>query len=124
MRFRYFNPNPIKSSGGDCVVRMLCAVTGKTWRDCFLDLVEKSLDIGDMPSVNATWVSLLYDMGYKRYSLPNSCPDCYTIKDFAIEHPEGVYVVGTGSHVVAVINGKYYDTWDSGDEIPMFYLRR
>lgn len=125
MRYRYYNPNPIKSNGGDCVVRMLCCVTGKPWVDVYLDLVEKGLEMGDMPSVNATWVAYLRDLGFKRYSVPDTCPeDCYTIEDFCIDHPNGVYVLGTGSHVVCVKDGFYYDSWDSGKEVPMFYLRR
>ena len=34
--------------------------------------------------------------------------------------PKGTYVLGTGNHVVAVVNGDYYDMWDSGDEIPAY----
>jgi hypothetical protein len=28
-------------------------------------------------------------------------------------------MLATGTHVVAVIDGNYYDTWDSGDEVPI-----
>jgi len=37
--------------------------------------------------------------------------------------PKGTYIIGTGSHAVAIINGDYYDSWDSGDEIPSFFFR-
>ena len=40
----------------------------------------------------------------------------------AFDHPKGIYVVATGSHVVAVVNGDYYDSWDSGDEIVAYYF--
>ena len=49
------------------------------------------------------------------------CPDCYTIEQFAEDHPDGVYVVGTGEHVVTVMNGQILDAWDSSDEIPVYY---
>lgn len=124
MRYRYYNPNPIKDNAGDCVVRMLCCVTGRTWVDCYLDLTEKGLEMGDVISSNIVWVAYLRDLGFKRYSLPDTCPNCYSIEDFCIEHPKGTYVLGTGSHVVCVKDGYYYDSWDSGKEIPMFYLRR
>lgn len=51
-------------------------------------------------------------------------PDCYNVKDFAQDHPKGRYVVGTGTHVIAVIDGNYYDTWDSGEEIPVYYWEK
>lgn len=81
--------------------------------------------MGDVISSNIVWVAYLRDLGFKRYSLPDTCPiDCYTIEDFCIEHPKGTYVLGTGSHVVCVKDGFYWDSWNSGSEVPMFYLRR
>jgi hypothetical protein len=49
---------------------------------------------------------------------------CYTIKEFCKDHPIGDYLLGTGSHVVAVLDGNYYDTWDSGSEVPIYYFKR
>lgn len=123
-RFRYYNPNPIKNDASDCVVRTLCRVTGKTWAQQFLDLAEKSLEIGDMPSVNQVWIAYLRDLGFERSIIPNTCPDCYTIEDFCIDNPVGTFVVGTGTHVVCVCDGFLYDTWDSSEQVPLFFLRR
>lgn len=124
MRYRYYNPNPIKDTASDCVIRMLCKVTGKSWAENYIDVAERGLEIGDMPSVNQVWISLLRDMGFKRYVIPDTCPDCYTIEDFCIDNPTGLYVVGTGSHVVAIEDGCAYDSWNSLSEVPIFYLRR
>jgi hypothetical protein len=33
-------------------------------------------------------------------------------------------VIGTGTHVVAVIGGDYYDTWDSGEKVVLYYFER
>ena len=123
-RFRYYNPNPIKNDASDCVVRSLCRVTGKPWAEQFLDLAEKSLELGDMPSVNVVWLSYLRDLGFKKAIIPNTCPDCYTIEDFCIDNPVGMFVVGTGSHVVTCVDGFLYDSWDSSMQTPIFYLRR
>lgn len=75
----------------------------------------------NMPNADIVWGELLRENGFIRGIIPNTCPSCYTIKDFCKEHTTGTYVLGTGSHAVAVINGDYYDTWDSGDEVPIFY---
>ena len=77
--------------------------------------------MSDMPSSNHVWGAYLMSKGFERHIIPNTCPDCYTVKDFCEEHPEGTYILATGSHVVAVIDGDYYDTWDSGDEIPIYF---
>ena len=80
--------------------------------------------MGDMPSSNAVWGALLRQEGFKRAAIPNTCPDCYTVEDFASDHPEGTFVVGTGNHVVTVKDGLIYDSWDSSQEIPVYYWFR
>ena len=74
-----------------------------------------------MASVNNLWSTYLRANGFKRRSLPDTCPDCYTVKDFCIDYPFGKYMLATGTHVIAVIDGNYYDTWDSGNEVPLYY---
>ena len=43
---------------------------------------------------------------------------------FCEDHPYGIYIVGTGTHAIACVDGNYYDTWDSGDESPLFYWKK
>lgn len=117
------NPNPKGSYVGDCVIRALAIALRRTWSDIYLDLSAHGLMLCDMPSSNRVWADYLDTKGYKRYIVPN-CPDCYTIRDFCGEHFKGTYILGTGSHVVAVIDGNYYDTWDSGDECPIYYWEK
>lgn len=80
--------------------------------------------MSDMPSSNDVWGAYLIDRGWVYRRLQDTCPFCYTVNDFCEDHPEGVYIIGTGTHVVCVIDGCYYDAWDSGDKIPMFYFGR
>lgn len=74
-----------------------------------------------MPTANRVWGAYLKDHNWKVSEIPTSCPDCYTVSDFCKDHPDGEYIVATGSHVVAVIDGDYYDAWDSGQEVPSYY---
>jgi hypothetical protein len=74
-----------------------------------------------MPSANNVWGAYLKGKGFKRNIIPTECPDCYTVRDFCREHPRGTFILALSTHVVAVINGDYYDTWDSGDETPIYY---
>ena len=78
----------------------------------------------NMPSVNKVWGNYLSSIGFERYLLPNTCPECYTVREFCHDNPEGIFILATGSHVIAVIDGNYYDAWDSGDEMPISVWRR
>lgn len=124
MFYVYFNPNPAGKRVGDCAIRALSYVLNQDWKTTYLQLVEIGLEMGDLPSSNSVWGALLHQNGFRRYIIPNECSDCYSIIDFCIDHPHGIYILATGTHVVAVNNGKYYDTWDSGDEVPIYYWKR
>ncbi len=80
--------------------------------------------MGDMPSSNSVWGAVLRQNGFSRYAIPNTCPDCYTIGDFADENPKGTYVVGTGNHVCTIRDGVVFDSWDSRREIPQYYWKK
>ena len=120
----YANPNPCRLEEPDCVVRAISIATGKTWYEVHQDLCMLSRSRCTMPSVNWLWELYLKRLGFEKFLLPESCPTCTTIADFCGRYRTGTYVIGTGSHAVAVIDGDYYDTWDSGDEIPTYFFRR
>ena len=121
MGFIYYNPNPANRSVGDCVVRALSVAFNDSWENIYADLTMQGRFMYDMPNANNVWGEYLKINGYNRKAIPDTCPSCYTIGDFANEHPRGTYIVATGSHVVAVVDGNYYDTSNSGNEIPVYY---
>lgn len=118
----YENVNPQKKLVKDCVIRAIANVIGKTWHEVYFDICAEGGVECDMPSSNGIWKNYLMRNGFKMELIPNTCPNCYTIKDFTKDHPNGSYIVCTGEHAVAVKGGNYYDTWDSGDEIPLYYF--
>lgn len=119
-----FNPNPCNKRVGDCSIRAISVVLDKSWDSVYMALAEHGYALCDMPSSNSVIGSFLRKHGFIRHAIENSCPECYTVKDFCMDYPEGVYVLATGSHVVGVISGNYYDSWDSGDEVPIcFYAK-
>lgn len=126
MAYEYFNNNPMSRNVGDCSVRAVSKALGIDWETAYIEIMLNGYAMCDMPSSDAVFGSVLRQNGFKRAIVPNSCPDCYTIADFCKENPEGKYVLGTGGHVVAVVDGNYYDSWDSGQEIPLYvwYLDR
>lgn len=124
MGFIKSNPNPDNLNVGDCSVRALSIAMDKPWKDVYMALALHGLRLSDMPSSNRVWGDYLDTQNFKLRLIPDSCPECYTIKDFAQERPIGRYVVGTGTHVVAVIDGDYYDSWDSGAEKPLYFWKK
>ena len=122
--FVEINPNPLRRTVGDCVVRALCIATDSDWDTVMLELTIISLLVKDMQNSNDVWGMYLRNHGFTRDFIPNTCPDCYTIKDFAYDHPQGTYVVGTGTHAVCIKDGHYYDTANSGDEVPAYVWKK
>lgn len=119
-----YNPNPAGRRVGDCSVRAVSKALDIDWEQAYIKMMVAGYNMADMPSSNSVWGAVLRENGFYRKNIPNTCPDCYTVEDFCVEHPEGTYVVGTGTHVVTVVDGNYYDAWDSGKEIPMYYWER
>lgn len=121
MSYVYYNPNPKRDNGIDCVVRALAMATGRDWESAYLRVCMEGLARCDMPNSNHVWGAVLRREGFRRIGLPDNCPDCYTVNEFCGEHPSGRYVLATSGHVVTAVNGDYYDTWDSGGNIIDFY---
>lgn len=119
----YFNPNPAGQRIGDCVIRAISAVTEQDWDKTYTGLSFQGFALKDMPSSNYVWGEYLKSKGFRREAIPNTCPACYTVEEFADEHPHGAYVLGTGTHAVAVIGGNVYDSWDSRGEVPIYYYK-
>lgn len=116
-----YNPNPAAMHRvSDCSVRAVSKALDIDWETAYAKLAMNGYLMGDMPNANSVIGSVLRQNGFKRFNIPDNCPDCYTIKDFCREYNKGTYVVGTGTHVVAIIDGNYYDSWDSGNEIPIY----
>ena len=117
------NPNPLGKQTGDCVVRAIAIATGQSWRDTYRELCKVGEIECDMPSSNFVWGVYLRRRGAKQFLLPESCPSCITVRAFAERYPEGIYVIGTGDHAVTVMDGNWYDSWNSEGEIPTYFWK-
>ena len=120
----HYNPNPWGRRVGDCSVRAVAAALGVTWEVAYALTATQGYALGDMPSSDAVWGAVLRRYGFKREAVPDTCPDCYTAKDFAEDNPEGTFVLAFGGHVATVRDGKLLDSWDSSNEIPQYYYRK
>ena len=117
------NPNPVGRQTGDCVIRAIAIATGQSWRETYRDLCRIGEIQGDLPNANMIWGLYLKEMGGRQFLLPESCPACITVQAFAERYPKGTYVIGTGTHAVAVIDGDWYDAFDSGAATPTVFWK-
>jgi hypothetical protein len=124
MGYVYTQNNPKGKNTGDCTVRAISVLTGQSWDSVYINLCAQGYEMAEMPSTNSVWGEYLRSVGYRREALPNTCPACYTIEQFCEDHPEGDFAVATGTHVVAVKDGDYYDAWPSGQEVAVYYFRK
>lgn len=119
----YANPNPEQKQVPDCVIRAICIALNKSWLEVSDELYSFARREYSVTCDDNIWGHYLYSLGFEPFLLPLSCPRCTTINEFTKMYPYGVYIIGTGKHAVAIINGNYYDSWDSGNEIPSFFWR-
>lgn len=116
----HFNNNPTSRNVGDCAVRAVAKALNISWEDAYAKIASNGYTMGDMPSSDSVWGSVLRQNGFYREAIPNECPDCYTAKDFCKDNPYGIYVLGFGGHVATVVDGDLYDSWNSENEIPIY----
>ena len=121
--YKYKNKNKFGRIVGDCVVRAISTLLNQSWNETYIGIAIQGFISADMPSSDDVWGDYLIYKGYERCVLPHECPNCLTVREFAERYDKGRYLLFVGGHVVPVVEGKYYDTWDSGDKIVIYYYR-
>lgn len=122
--YKNLNINPLHRRADDCAVRAIATALDKSWQEVYADLCIEGLKQYDMPSANHVWGSYLKKNGYKRRIVPDSCPECYTVGEFANDHPEGVYILALHGHVVPCVNGCVFDSWNCLEEAVFYYWEK
>jgi hypothetical protein len=115
-----YNPNSVGITTDDCAVRAIAKALDVSWDMAYMMLAMNGMKMGFLMNSNSVIASVLRSNGFRRANIPNTCPDCFTIQDFMELNPNGVFVLGTGTHVVATDGGDVYDTWNSLDEVPIY----
>lgn len=116
-RWKKYNPNPDKKNVGDCSLRAYCAVFNIEWGDAFdeASCVAKANSL--MMDTHKTCEIVMKNHGYViDEEFKKSKRKDLTVNEFAMTHPYGRYFLNTHGHLVAVVDGEYYDSWDSGDK--------
>lgn len=122
--YQHYQPNPRGVQTDDCVIRALTKALDVDWDTASVYAIVQQIRDSDLYIKNYVWGNLLLRNGFTKHHIPDTCPDCYTVEDFAREHPNGLYIIGTGEHAVAVADGDWFDAFDSGSMIPIVYYEK
>lgn len=118
--YQRYNPNPTGRHVGDCTVRAISKAMNQDWNKTYWGLCIEGGIVKDMPSSNAVWGEYLKRYGYTR----QLAPEGITVGEFAENYHQGTYILALSGHVVCVQNGIVYDTWDSENEIVLYFWRK
>ncbi len=119
-RYCYYQPNKkdIRNKFGDCTIRALTKALDLTWLEVF-DLVTPICREYQTPNIFNLPCKIEQEamrrLGFEYTGISNKKGTKRpTVDSFAKEHKTGRYIVNVANHEVAVVDGKYYDTWDCG----------
>lgn len=115
--YKYFQPNEkdIKDEYGDCVIRSLCKALDMEWLEVFDEITPISREMQVPFNCKPCYSKYLENKGFEYKGISNKKGSKRpTVKSFANEHREGTYVLRLAHHIVTVVDGFYYDTFDSG----------
>jgi hypothetical protein len=112
--FKYYNINPEGKHTTDCTVRAISLISGKKYNSVKKGLVEYKKITGSRTyneSKNAK--EYLESLG----GVWKKAHGTIKVREFALAHPTGAYVLNMKGHYSAMIDGAVYDTWDTRDEL-------
>lgn len=126
LRWIEYNPNPSTSKANDCSIRAYCAAENLEWDAAYDIACRYGKNANYMPNDTTSCEQILEgEFGYTKHKLSKEeKSNGITVKDFCVKHPEGTYILDMPRHLVAVINGEYYDSWDCGKKKIKAYWSR
>jgi len=117
--FHYYNANPHKRITGDCTIRAVCTGLNIPYYECLDELVRMSKESGYSVQSKENMRRMLGERFIGMNKQPRK-PDNtkYTGKEFCKEIAEKgkryIAHIG-GNHIVAIVDQKVQDIWDSTD---------
>ena len=124
--FHYYNANPKNRFTTDCVIRSISTAMEIPYNQVVMEMAKMECDTGYSRGSNEGIDRYLQSKGWKKNRQPRKLNNTkYTGKEWCEQIQEGLYIDGKslnriianigGGHIVAIINGKVWDTWDSTD---------
>lgn len=115
--YQYYQPNKmdLKDQYGDCVIRALTKAMDLEWLEVFDQMQPLSRELQVPFNCKPCYEKYITSKSFSYVGVSNKKGSKRpTVKQFANQHREGVYILRVAHHLVTVVDGIYYDTWDSG----------
>jgi hypothetical protein len=117
--FHFHNANPKNRTTTDCVFRAISTALKQDYNQTVMEMAEMTCKTGFAMNDNKGITKYLESKGWTKHSQPRKSDGTkYTGKEFCqsfINKQERCVASIGGHHVVAIVNGKVYDTWNSTD---------
>lgn len=126
--FHYHNQNPRNRITTDCVIRAISTATEIPYNQVVMEMAELQCKTGYDDGDKKLYDLYLKSKGFVQYWQPRKADNTkYTGKDFCArlkddfrwaansEKLKRIVANIGGGHVVAIIDGKVWDTWDCTD---------
>lgn len=114
--FHWYNANPKGKITGDCVIRALCTAMEKPYEDVYRELLESALSTGYSIASKENYDRYLKANGWTKHKQPRKEDNTrYTGTEFcerARTYERYIAKIGC-HHIVAIVDGKVNDIWDS-----------
>lgn len=128
--FHYYNANPKNKITTDCVIRAVCTVLGKPYNDVVMEMARLQCETGYDDAEKKLIDKYMKQNGWVRVKQPRKDDNTkYTGEEFCrtLMHPVYSEELGFeidfeinrvlahigGHHVVAIMSGQVWDTWNS-----------
>ncbi len=125
--FHYYNANPKGRITGDCTFRAICTALGQSWEQTVMEMAALSCETGYAINDSKGIERYMELKGWHKCRQPRKWNNTkYTGKEwcellqsgrelpFSGDITQLVANIG-GGHIVAIIDGKVWDVWDSTD---------
>ncbi len=114
--YHFYQPNEkdTKDEYGDCVIRALTKALDLEWLQVFDELHPISREFQIPFNCRPCYEKYLSEVKHFEYHGISNRKGVKrpTVREFAKSHKTGKYVLRVAHHLVAVVDGVYWDTWD------------
>ncbi len=113
---RYIKFVSQKKNADDCAIRAMMKLTHRDWYTCYDELCALGRKKKRMPNEWKIIELWLKEHNYVKRSFGRMTKGQHrlTVSEFVKKYDKGYFLLNLRGHVVASINGFYYDSWDSG----------
>ncbi len=124
-RFVYQNRNPMKQECADGIVRAISLALEKDWLQVYSDLCALGAQLYRMPNDKECYKVYLLRHGFSRTGISHQKGSKRpTVRSFVESHPRGTYILQIAQHLVAVKDGRFFDTVDCSNKCLYGYWMR